>query len=237
VGNGILVCLAFGIFVPAIKWLYVVQNFFPADEYDYATVWLAALWFAWYFLSDGLYYAWHRAQHRFGFFWTWHAVHHGDTSLRASSYIRLHWSEPIIQSVFIGLPIAILFQSMQQSLGFLLLAGLMSAWTFLIHADLPWGYGWISRVVTTPAQHLVHHSIDERHFNRNFAGYFPFWDIVFGTYLAPERHGAIVTGVKLPPRTVQGRVFCSLRNKPDGDASREKENRLMIQKELTMSNV
>jgi sterol desaturase/sphingolipid hydroxylase (fatty acid hydroxylase superfamily) len=147
----------------------------------------------WLIAMDGLYYAWHRAQHRIGFLWRLHAVHHSDTQLNASSYARQHWSEMPIQTFLIGVPLVAAF-------GFTtppaLASFFVSAWNFLIHADLEIGRGAVARIVTTPLLHRLHHSRDPHHHDCNFASFFPFWDMIFGTWRAPPARGAhLVTGL------------------------------------------
>jgi sterol desaturase/sphingolipid hydroxylase (fatty acid hydroxylase superfamily) len=42
--------------------------------------------------------------------------------------------------------------------------------------------------------HRLHHSIDPVDYDRNFAAYFPIWDIIFGTFKYP--HKPVKTGLK-----------------------------------------
>ncbi|MGL4497291.1 MAG: sterol desaturase family protein, partial [Beijerinckiaceae bacterium] len=43
--------------------------------------------------------------------------------------------------------------------------------------------------VVTPAQHVIHHSVDRRETNSNFGFNLPWWDWLFGTYTAEPRKG------------------------------------------------
>ena len=43
--------------------------------------------------------------------------------------------------------------------------------------------------VVTPAQHVIHHSIDVRETNANFGFNLPWWDWLFGTYVAKPQKG------------------------------------------------
>jgi len=47
--------------------------------------------------------------------------------------------------------------------------------------------GGLSTVFLGPQLHRIHHSIHPEHFNTNFCGAFPVWDLLFGTYLPPKR--------------------------------------------------
>ena len=41
--------------------------------------------------------------------------------------------------------------------------------------------GWLERVLISPAQHQVHHSVEPRHHNRNYGEVLAVWDWLFGT--------------------------------------------------------
>ena len=47
---------------------------------------------------------------------------------------------------------------------------------------ISWRLGPLYRVFITPTFHSYHHSIDPKHYNKNFSGgVFSFWDYIFGT--------------------------------------------------------
>ena len=55
-----------------------------------------------------------------------------------------------------------------------------------LHANVRWRFGWLERVIATPAFHRAHHS-DDTLAPRNFAGVLPLWDAIFGTLYLPGR--------------------------------------------------
>jgi sterol desaturase/sphingolipid hydroxylase (fatty acid hydroxylase superfamily) len=55
-----------------------------------------------------------------------------------------------------------------------------------VHANLNWSLGPFRYVLATPVFHRWHHTSLEQGGNTNFAGTFPFWDILFGTFRMPE---------------------------------------------------
>ena len=55
-----------------------------------------------------------------------------------------------------------------------------------VHANLNWTLGPFKYVLATPVFHRWHHTSQEEGGNTNFAGTFPLWDILFGTYRMPE---------------------------------------------------
>jgi sterol desaturase/sphingolipid hydroxylase (fatty acid hydroxylase superfamily) len=57
-----------------------------------------------------------------------------------------------------------------------------------VHANLNWTLGPFRYVLATPVFHRWHHTVLEEGGNTNFAGTFPVWDILFGTFRMPEGH-------------------------------------------------
>ena len=55
-----------------------------------------------------------------------------------------------------------------------------------VHANLNWSLGPFKYVLATPVFHRWHHTSLEQGGNTNFAGTFPLWDILFGTFRMPE---------------------------------------------------
>jgi sterol desaturase/sphingolipid hydroxylase (fatty acid hydroxylase superfamily) len=58
-----------------------------------------------------------------------------------------------------------------------------------VHANMNWTLGPFRYVVATPVFHRWHHTSREEGGDTNFAGTFPLWDILFGTFRMP--HGAL----------------------------------------------
>jgi sterol desaturase/sphingolipid hydroxylase (fatty acid hydroxylase superfamily) len=69
----------------------------------------------------------------------------------------------------------------------------------LVHANIRTSWGPLTRIITGPRYHRVHHSIDLRHRDKNFATFLPLWDIVFGTYYDPDEREPPRTGVSGEP--------------------------------------
>ena len=55
-----------------------------------------------------------------------------------------------------------------------------------VHANLNWDLGPFRYVIATPVFHRWHHTAPNEGGNTNFAGTFPLWDILFGTFRMPE---------------------------------------------------
>ncbi len=172
---------------------------------------LAAFAATWMLATDGLYYAFHRAQHTVPWLWRLHAVHHSDESAHVTTAQRTHPSEPVLRAVCLSLPTLYAFGP---SPGLAATVTLVSiAWTHLVHADIPVSLGRWSWLVVTPLGHRLHHSAVLEHRDRNFAGLFPVWDVLGGTYMRPT-HEPFETGLgaALSPRTAErSAVLASLR--------------------------
>jgi sterol desaturase/sphingolipid hydroxylase (fatty acid hydroxylase superfamily) len=142
--------------------------------------WLQGLLFL--VLSDFMLYWTHRLFHG-GEFWKYHAVHHSSEELEWISAARFHPINLILGTIVVDV--------------ILLMAGIspnVMIWvgpftTFhsaFVHANLNWTLGPFKYVLATPVFHRWHHTPMEEGGNTNFAGTFPIWDILFGTFRMPE---------------------------------------------------
>jgi sterol desaturase/sphingolipid hydroxylase (fatty acid hydroxylase superfamily) len=147
-----------------------------------------------YFLATDFFYYWfHRAQHQLPFLWEQHKFHHSDTALNVTSTRRVHWLEDPLVILFVALPIGLLLRFDGLELG--ILAFMEILWLQFIHMNLRLELGWLGRIIVGPQHHRLHHSFLPEHLDRNFAIFFPVWDMVFGTYYKPRRHEFPATGL------------------------------------------
>jgi len=56
----------------------------------------------------------------------------------------------------------------------------------LRHSHVPMGFGALERLLVSPAQHQLHHSVDPRHYGSNLGGVLACWDRMFGTWRRAE---------------------------------------------------
>lgn len=146
-----------------------------------------------FLVTDFFYYWLHRSQHKIPLLWEQHSFHHSEMSMNASTGIRHHWLEIILQSLFIGLPLQLFFKLPLVSWG--AVSFILAFWSFFIHSNIKLNMGILTSVFTGPQLHRLHHSIQEEHFDKNFAAYFPIWDIIFGTYCPPKKAEFPATGL------------------------------------------
>lgn len=167
---------------------------------------------AFYFLVyDFFYYWWHRAQHELPWLWPQHELHHSDTALNVTTSLRHHWLEDPLRVFAMTAPLQFAFAFREPSLPWVMaVAGL---WPFFIHANVRLDLGWLTAVVAGPQYHRIHHSIEPQHWNRNYAAFFPIWDIVFGTACLPKRGEWPRTGVpRGEPAGVQAALWGPFRD-------------------------
>ena len=144
-------------------------------------------------IYDFLYYWLHRAQHRFDGLWAIHQLHHTEQHVNVTTTLRVHWLEEVLKALLIIFPVSLLFDATPAAQGWLV--GILGLWLFFVHANLRISLGPMSWLLTSPAAHRIHHSLDHAQSNRNFAVIFPIWDIVFGTFQRPVANQWPRTGV------------------------------------------
>ena len=154
-------------------------------------------WWAWilcFFLDDLAYYAFHRSAHRVRWFWASHVIHHSSQHYNLSTALRQTWTGFFslgfifrLPLFLIGFPPAMVF----------FCAGLNLIYQFWIHTEaikrLP---KWFEAVMNTPSHHRVHHGVNPRYLDANYAGVFIIWDKMFGSFVAerddePVRYGIV----------------------------------------------
>jgi sterol desaturase/sphingolipid hydroxylase (fatty acid hydroxylase superfamily) len=149
-------------------------------------------------IFDFFYYWYHRSEHKYPGLWVMHKLHHLDPGINVSTNLRHHWLEDVGRIPMITIPMAILFDLSPRAGGAVGFS--FSVWTFFIHANLKLSLGRLSWLVDGPQVHRIHHSKLLQHFDRNFAAFFPIWDVIFGTYYHPGRGEFPPTGVSGEPQ-------------------------------------
>jgi sterol desaturase/sphingolipid hydroxylase (fatty acid hydroxylase superfamily) len=137
-------------------------------------------------------YLFHRAQHRIPFLWSMHSLHHSDPDLNISTTIRHFWAEHLIKGVTIYLAIGLIFKVSPIIASSYLLA---SFYNYFLHMNVRIGFGRLSWLLNAPQFHRLHHSRLPHHRDRNFAGLFPVFDYLFGTYRKPQADEFPPTGL------------------------------------------
>lgn len=118
--------------------------------------------------------------------WKFHAVHHSSTELDWLSAVRVHPINDMINKTVQAVPFLLLgFSPLVLTAYF----PLLTLHGLLQHANINWTFGPLRYVVASPVFHRWHHSRDPQAIDKNFAGLFPLWDVLFGTcYLPADRY-------------------------------------------------
>ena len=133
-------------------------------------------------LGDLVNYWNHRLRHT-RILWPFHAVHHSPRELDWLSAVRMHPVDDAIDNVMVGLVVLAIGTRFDVWLATGPCLFFFNVW---LHANVRWRFGWLERVIATPAFHRAHHS-DDTLAPRNFAGVLPLWDAIFGTLYLPGR--------------------------------------------------
>jgi sterol desaturase/sphingolipid hydroxylase (fatty acid hydroxylase superfamily) len=146
-------------------------------------------------LIDAWQYVWHVANHKFRWLWRFHAVHHSDAELDASSGIRFHVGEIVLSGASRLAILPLLGVTMPQ----LALYELLVLPVVLFHHSnirIPESVDRALRwAIVTPRMHWVHHSDWQPETDSNFSSLFSFWDRVFKTFRLRENPAAIRLGL------------------------------------------
>lgn len=152
-----------------------------------------------FLVVDLVNYALHFLSHKVRILWRMHAIHHADEHVAASTTllhhpleILVHFLLAMLVYVMIGIPIVVVTAY----------AFLSAAHSVFSHANIaiaPWLDRMLRLVIITPDMHRTHHSIVADEGNSNFGSIFPFWDRLFGTYLAHPSQPEAKLAMGLPP--------------------------------------
>jgi sterol desaturase/sphingolipid hydroxylase (fatty acid hydroxylase superfamily) len=146
---------------------------------------------------DLAYYLYHLGQHKIPLLWELHKVHHSAQTMVGVTKDRVHPLDEILNRWWNGLipgctygawlffaldPVEVtVFGISAYTLRSLLMMDVVR------HTHLEMSYGrWLNRVFLCPYHHQLHHSIEPRHYNKNFGLLLSVWDELFGTFAVPE---------------------------------------------------
>src|SRR5271166_2932812 len=143
-------------------------------------------------IQDFLRFFSHYMLHRMSVLWDVHKVHHSAEYLTPLTNHRVHIIEEMIQQAATGLSVGPLLGlaafltatsiSTNALVGFdayMLIDTL--CFSMLRHSHIGLSFGQLERYLMSPKQHHLHHSIEQRHWDKNFGFLFSCWDRMFGT--------------------------------------------------------
>lgn len=160
------------------------------------------------FMVDDLTKYWlHRWMHRWPPLWAIHKVHHSAETLTPITVYRVHPFEGVLyalRSAFgQGLVLPVFIFSFGNTVDLYTVVG-VNVLVFLFHvtgsnlrhSHINISYWpWLERLLISPAQHQLHHSTAERHFDKNFGAALAIWDWLFGSLHLSEKDEDLTFGL------------------------------------------
>jgi sterol desaturase/sphingolipid hydroxylase (fatty acid hydroxylase superfamily) len=135
------------------------------------------------FAIDLIFYVGHRLSHELPFLWRLHRVHHSDQHVDATTALRFHPLQPLVDRVVAVVGFVGIFGVPVESFA---IYGAYHMWnSYLQHSRLLLPARlerWLGWVVITPRAHLIHHSPRIEETNSNYSFCLSIWDRLFGTY-------------------------------------------------------
>lgn len=133
-------------------------------------------------LVDLFAYGLHRVYHAVPWMWRIHEAHHSDPDFDQTTGLRFHPLESLIGAVT-GAIVIYVIALPPSAMAFRQLSFIFI--TFFSHSNvhLPERLdAFLRRFLVTPDMHRIHHSDRIEEQQRNYGGYIPLWDHLFGTY-------------------------------------------------------
>ena len=140
-------------------------------------------------LLDLLIYAQHVASHKIPVLWRIHRVHHTDRDVDVTTAIRFH---PIEIALSMALKIGAVYALGTPAVAVIAFEVLLNGCAMFNHANIrirPALDRYLRLAVVTPDMHRIHHSVRRRETDANYGFNVPWWDRLFGTYIAQPKDG------------------------------------------------
>jgi sterol desaturase/sphingolipid hydroxylase (fatty acid hydroxylase superfamily) len=145
---------------------------------------------------DGANWLAHYADHRLGFLWRFHALHHSQEELSVLTSFRAHPLMHTTGFLLAAVPVVALMPT--RAIAPVVITVYVCIGT-LQHANLRWTFGPLGWVLVSPAYHRLHHARDVQHLNLGVV--LTIWDVLAGRARFPAR------GDSPGPTGLDGRPF------------------------------
>jgi sterol desaturase/sphingolipid hydroxylase (fatty acid hydroxylase superfamily) len=167
-----------------------------------------AFTFTFFIFDDFTKYWIHRVMHKWPILWALHKVHHSAETLNPMTVYRTHPLEGIVFSlrgaVSQGIVISFFIFAFGNKVDLVTIIGVNIfvfashiAGSNLRHSHIGIQYwAWVEKIVISPAQHQLHHSLDLRHYDKNFGATLAIWDWVFGSLHHSEDVDTLTLGIE-----------------------------------------
>lgn len=162
--------------------------------------------------DDFLRFFHHWLMHKIPFLWEFHKLHHSARVLTPVTLYRTHPVESILaifrNSLSLGVALGVFIFLFGSSFSLWTLLGI-NGFGFIFnlvganlrHSHIPLSFGPMEWFLISPIQHQVHHSKEERHYDKNFGVSLALWDALFGSLVFSKEAGKLRFGLNERFRT------------------------------------
>lgn len=151
----------------------------------------------------------HRTFHKVPLLWHFHAIHHSSREMDWLAGSRMHIVDVLVTRSAAFVPVFVLGFAPSALYAYLVFVSFHAVY---IHANVRWRWPGLRWVIATPEFHHWHHTSDEEGLDKNFAGFLPMWDVIFGTAHQPAHWPRNYGTVKFqPPETWVGQLMYPFR--------------------------
>lgn len=159
------------------------------------------------FTNDFCTYWVHRIHHEAKVLWPFHSVHHSAEVMTPLTVFRKHPVYDLISNAFkgvlIGIAQGIMLFAIVGEINVLLIGSAHAGYVIfnIFGANLRHSHIWLSfgpileHIFISPAQHQIHHSLERKHYNKNYGEVFAIWDWMFGTLYVPKSYENLQYGL------------------------------------------
>jgi sterol desaturase/sphingolipid hydroxylase (fatty acid hydroxylase superfamily) len=167
----------------------------------------------------------HRWMHEIPVLWRFHAIHHSAEEMDWLVNTRAHPLDIVFTRLCGLIPIYALglAQPTGNTVDVLPLLYVLTGtvWSFVIHANVRWRFGWLEWLVSSPAFHHWHHTKDgPAYIDKNYAAMLPWVDKCFGTFYLPKNRWPAQYGIDSPmARGLVGQLFQPFGNGPRSNST------------------
>ena len=148
-----------------------------------------------FLMLDYTIYLWHVLTHRLPFLWRFHLVHHVDLDLDSTTALRFHGADMAISAPYRALQVLVAGASprtLELWQGFFFLSVLFHHSNLRLPLRLE---RLLSRVLTTPRMHGIHHSAAQDETDSNWSSGLSLWDHLHRTFRLDVAQETIAIGV------------------------------------------
>lgn len=150
-----------------------------------------------FIFDDFLRFVHHFTMHKIPWLWRWHQVHHSARILTPITLYRAHPLEAALaalrNSISIGVMLGFFIFIFSGQFSLFNIVGVnFFGFAFnllasnLRHSHIPISFGVMEALFISPKQHQIHHSTQEKHFNKNFGVSLSLWDRCLGSLVSSD---------------------------------------------------